>query len=329
MFPFSWVTMPKASLLGLRVAMIGTFAVVTAVASLVLMAVLTWLQIPFFGIYGILGFVLFFHILQWLIGPYLIEAVYRVKPVSPQEHSWLKEAFERVVKASGLSKAPRLGIAEIDMPNAFAYGNPLKGNAVAVTRGLLQNLPPEEVEAVLGHEVGHLKHRDVAFMMMISIIPALVYYVGYSLYISGWFGARSSRERSGGGAPLLLVGIALIILSFIFNLFVFYFSRLREYYADAHAAMNTNNGAKNLQRGLVRIMNTSGKLRKFRRTEPIKKLNEFKMFFISDPNTGIEGFGEIDELVEKVKNTKPSPIAELFSTHPHPAKRLKNLDKFK
>jgi heat shock protein HtpX len=320
--------MPKPSLLGLRFAMIGTFAVVTAVASLVLMAVLTWLQIPFFGIYGILGFVIFFHILQWLIGPYLIEAVYKVKPVSPAEHSWLTEAFERVVRASGLGKTPRLGIAEIDLPNAFAYGNPLKGNAVAVTRGLLKSLPPKEVEAVLGHEVGHLKHRDVAFMMMISIIPALVYYLGYSLYISGWFGARTSRERGGGGALLLLVGIGLIILSFIFNLFVFYFSRLREHYADAHAAMNVNEGARNLQRGLVRIMNATGRLRKFRRTEHVGKFSEFKMFFISDPNLGIEGLGDVDELVEKVKNTKPNILAELFSTHPHPAKRLKNLDRF-
>lgn len=321
--------MPKASLYGLRLAMIGTFAVVTAVASLVLMAVLTWLQIPFFGIYGILGFVIFFHILQWLIGPYLIEAAYKVKPLDPKEHSWLAEAFEKVVKTSGLGKTPKLGIAEIDSPNAFAYGNPLKGNAVAVTRGLLKNLPPNEVEAVLGHEVGHLKHRDVAFMMMISIIPALVYYIGYSLYISGWYGGTgSSKEKGGGGTPLLLVGMALIILSFIFNLFVFYFSRLREYYADAHAAMNVDDGAKNLQRGLVRIMNTTGKLRKFRRTDQISKLTEFKTFFISDPNMGIEGFGDIDELVKKVKESEPNPLAEVFSTHPHPAKRLKNLDKF-
>jgi hypothetical protein len=88
--------MAKASFLGLRFAMIGTFAVVTAVASLVLMAILTWLGIPFLGIYGILGFVIFFHVLQWLIGPYLIEAVYKVKPVSPAEHSWLMKAFEMV-----------------------------------------------------------------------------------------------------------------------------------------------------------------------------------------------------------------------------------------
>ncbi|MDI9619603.1 MAG: zinc metalloprotease HtpX [Candidatus Nezhaarchaeota archaeon] len=320
------IEMPRLSLLGLRLAMIGTFAVVTAVATLVLTAVLTWLQIPFFGIYGILGFVVLLHVVQWLIGPYIIEAAYKVRSIDPAEYPWLVRAFENVVRRSGLKKPPKLGIAEIDLPNAFAYGNPLKGNGVAVTRGLLRSLPPSEVEAVLGHEVGHLKHKDVALMMMISILPALIYYIGYSLYISGWLGG-SSRDR-GGGPLLLLVGGALMVLSFIFNLFVFYFSRLREYYADAHAALSVDNGARNLQRGLVRIMSNTRKFHRLGGSRQLERISEFKAFFISDPSLGVEGYGDVDKMVEEIKRMKPSLLSDLFSTHPHPAKRLRSLDRF-
>ena len=309
------------SLLKLRLSMIGVWAAVTASASLVLIIVLSLLGIPFFGIYGILGFVVGFHIFQWMIGPYIINAVYRVREIKPGEYPWLHEIVERLARRSGLEKPPKLMLADIEIPNAFAYGSPLTGNMVAVTRGLLTNLDREEVEAVLGHELGHLRHRDVIVMMMISIIPAILYYLGYTLYMSGWFGGYSRDERGNAGL-ILLIGIGLIILSFVFNLFVFYMSRLREYYADAHSAKVAKNGARNLQRALVKIMLASGRLR--RRIKG--KYDQLKMFFISDPAMGIRGYGRIDELVEEIKREKPSIWEELFSTHPHPAKRLRFLD---
>ncbi|MCS7132676.1 MAG: M48 family metalloprotease, partial [Aigarchaeota archaeon] len=215
--------------------------------------------------------------------------------------------------------------AEIDVPNAFAYGSPLTGNMVAVTRGLLKNLNAEEVEAVVGHEIGHLKHKDVIVMMMISLIPAIIYYIGYSLYVSGWFGgAETRREGGGGGGLVLLIGILLIMLSYLFNIFIFYMSRLREYYADARSATTVENGARNLQRALVKIMAASGRIPRSVR----KNYDQLKMFFISDPEVAIRDYGDVDKLVEAVKREKPSIFFELFSTHPHPAKRLRFLDNF-
>ena len=310
------------SLLKLRLSMIGVWAAVTAAASLVLVAVLTALGIPYFGLYGIIGFVVIFHLFQWLIGPHIINAVYRVRALKPGEYPWIHEAVARLSERSGM-KPPKLMIAEIDIPNAFAYGSPLTGNMVAVTRGLLNSLEPSEVEAVLAHELGHLKHKDVIVMMMISIIPAILYYLGYMLYLSGWFGGYGRNERGNAGL-VLLMGIGLIVLSFIFNLFVFYMSRLREYYADSHAARTADNGARSLQRALVKIMVASGRMR--RRIHG--RYDQFKAFFISDPDMGIRGYGDIDRLVEEVKKEKPSLLMELFSTHPHPAKRLRFLDNF-
>jgi len=320
--------MPKITLWKLRFAMLGTFAVITAIATLIFVMILTWLNISFYGLYGILIFVVFFHVIQWLIGPHLIDAIYHVKPLSRHERPELFEIVERIAKRSGLKYVPKLMIAEIDIPNAFAYGNPFTGYRVAVTRGLLETLPLDEVEAVLGHELGHLKHRDVVVMLMISIIPAIVYYIGYVLYISGWFGGFR-REREGGGPLLLLVGILLMVVSYLLNLFVFYMSRLREYYADTHAALNVDNGAKKLQRALVRIMYYTGRMKRYLGRES-KSYSHFKMFFIADPDKPIkaEYVRNIDQLVELIKRKKPSILEELFSTHPHPAKRLRHLDRF-
>ncbi len=313
----------RVSLLKLRLSMIGVWALITGLATLILTAILLYLGFPIIGIYGILGFVIAFHFFQWLIGPYIVNAIYRVRKLKPSEYPWLREAVERISARSGLKQPPRLMIAEIDLPNAFAYGSPLTGNMVAVTRGLLRSLDPEEVEAVIGHELGHLKHRDMIVMMMISLIPALIYYIGYSLYLSGWLGGGRQREGGGGGLAIL-IGMLLIALSFIFNLFVYYMSRLREYYADSHAAIHAENGAKNLQRGLVRIMAATGRLPRSAR----KSHSQLKMFFISDPDVAVRAYGDIDALIEEIKREKPSLLLELFSTHPHPAKRLRFLDQF-
>jgi len=314
----------RISLIKLRLTMIGTWAVITALATLLFVAVLTYLNIPFFGLYGIIGFVIFFHLIQWLVGPHIVNAVYRVKPADETEFKWLHDSLRSIAEKSGLKKTPKLMVAEIDLPNAFAYGSPTTGPIVAVTRGLVRSLPKDEVEAVIGHEVGHLKHRDVVVMMAISIIPAVIYYLGYTLYISGWFGGYGHRGERGNGGLLLLVGIALIVASFIFNLFVFYMSRLREYYADAHAAMVVKDGARKLQRALVRIMQASGR---FRRQE-LSHYEQFKAFFIADPEQSLRVSGDVDRIVEELKQQRASVLSELFSTHPHPAKRLRNLDRF-
>ncbi len=313
----------RLSLLKLRISMIGIWAVVTGLATLILAGVLLYLGMPLYGLYGILGFVIAFHFLQWLMGPYIINAIYRVRELKRTEYPWLHEAVAKISVASGLSKPPRLMLAEIDIPNAFAYGSPLTGNMVAVTRGLLRALDRDEIEAVVGHEIGHLKHKDVILMMMISLIPAIIYYIGYSLYLSGWFGG-GYRERDEGGGLIILIGILLIAVSYLFNLFIFYMSRLREYYADSHAATVVRNGARSLQRGLVKIMIATGRIPKAKRGAH----NQLKMFFISDPDIAVRGYGDVDRIVEEIKREKPSLLLELFSTHPHPAKRLRFLDQF-
>jgi Heat shock protein. Metallo peptidase. MEROPS family M48B len=93
-----------------------------------------------------------------------------------------------VAEANGI-KTPKVYIADAPFPNAFAYGSPIAGKRVAITTPLLKILNKDEVKAVLGHELGHLRHRDVEFLMFIGLIPALIYWLGYSLWFSGLWGS--------------------------------------------------------------------------------------------------------------------------------------------
>ncbi|RLG89443.1 MAG: zinc metalloprotease HtpX [Thermoprotei archaeon] len=319
------------SLVKLRLGMLGSIALIIGLGSLVLMAILTYL----FGGFGMdimitaLIIVVMFNLLQWLFAPHIIDAMYRVRPADIYREGWLIDTVKRIAKVSGLKKVPKVMVAEINVPNAFAYGSPLTGPRVAVTRRAIEVLNRDELEAVIAHEIGHIKHKDMAVMMLISIIPAIMYWLGIMLMRYGMFSAAfRSRDRGAeGGLVLVLGGLALAALSFIFNLFVLWFSRMREYYADTHAAFSVNNGALKLQRALAKILIDTGFLK--RRGVRIEKYETLKALFIADPGHRViaRGYINIDRVIAEIKSMKVSIWNELFSTHPHPAKRFRFLDK--
>jgi heat shock protein HtpX len=227
---------------------------------------------------------------------------------------------------------PKLMLAQIPLPNAFAYGSPLTGNRVAVTQGLLKSLDGGEVEAVIGHELGHLKHRDVQVMMVVSFLPALFYYIGYSLMLSGMFGGSRERNSEGNSA---LIGIFFMAFSWILTLFTLYLSRLREYYADRHSVSIVDNGAEKLSTGLVTIVNESQNQHNHGRREEKKDNTAFKSLFISNPDNAAADAAELNAnsitkkllLKEKLtkKVTSEDAFKEIFSTHPNIIKRLRAL----
>ncbi len=309
--------------------MAATLAAIIGLSTLFFTIILS--MIDAFSIYTLALFVVFFNVLQWLIAPYLIDAMYRVKKISRDEEPELYEMVERLSRRSGI-KPPQLMIARIPIPNAFAYGSPLTGNRVAVTAGLLNTLDAEEVEAVIGHELGHLKHRDVQVMMFISILPALLYYIGYSLM---WSSAYGRRDERGNGSLLALIGFLSILLYWVLTLFALYLSRLREYYADRHSASIVEDGPRKLSEGLVKIIEATERTK--RRFGSINHISSLKALFISDPDSSHRDLREIyqtdvwrtdRDLVTKYlrrKITVADEIAELFSTHPNIIKRLRAL----
>jgi heat shock protein HtpX len=308
-------------------SMIAALAIIFTLSTLVLTVILSLFQFDliFIGI-----FVVAFNILQWLISPYIIDAIYRVKEIPENEHPKLHQMVENLSSKSGIKK-PRLMLASIPIPNAFAYGSPIAGNRVAVTDGLLKTLDDEEVEAVIGHELGHLKHRDVQVMVLVSLLPAIFYYIGYSLMMSSMYSRR--REEGSGAAALLGMGLVAFSM-FLTYVCVSFLSRVREYYADRHSATIVEDGPRKLSEGLAKIVNVSRNMRRSGRN--MQNLNAFKALFITDPDRAeIESMAVAtitassdQKLVQEILSQEPTTLdklIEVFSTHPNIIKRLKAL----
>jgi|WetSurMetagenome_2_1015567.scaffolds.fasta_scaffold21964_5 heat shock protein HtpX len=320
----------------LRISMAGTLAIIFGLSTLVFVVILTLAGIGLSLItIGIL--VVAMNIGQWLLGPYLIGWIYKVRALKNDEKPELHQMVADLSKRSGIS-TPKLMLSQIPLPNAFAYGSPLSGSRVAVTQGLLDNLDSGEVEAVVGHELGHLKHRDVQVMMVVSFLPALFYYIGYSLMLSGAFGG-SGGDKKGGGGNNALIGIAFMAFSWVLTLFTLYLSRLREYYADSHSASVVENGAEKLSTGLVTIVELSkNPVRKQRDQQ--KNASSFKALFIANPDQAktdaadlhSAGITNKEELLRQRLSEKPTKIdtfTEVFSTHPNIIKRLRALEELR
>jgi heat shock protein HtpX len=186
-------------------------------------------------------------------------------------------------------------------------------------------MPREEVIAVLGHEVGHLKHRDVAWILSLSLIPLAIYFIGRALIWAGFMSGGRREERS-NPMILLAIGVALVAAGALFRFLIAHFNRLREYYADAHSALVTGQ-PRLLQRALTRIYVIIKS-----RPDIAAELSSHNHFaaqlFIVAPLVELSGgfYVDIDEVVERIKAQNPDPIEEVFSTHPPIPKRLRFLD---
>jgi heat shock protein HtpX len=305
--------------------MAGTLAIILSLSTLVFTVILSLFTTFSFVTLGIL--VVAFNIFQWLISPYIIDSLYRIREIREDENPKLHAMMEEISRKSGMKK-PRLMLAQIPIPNAFAYGSPIAGNRVAVTDGMLKALDQGEVEAVLGHELGHLKHRDVQVMMFVSLLPALFYYIGYSFMMSSWY--RGRRDEGSGGAML---GLAFMAFSWILNMFILYLSRLREYYADRHSALVVENGSQKLSTGLAKIVQVTKNMRQTKKQK--QNLGAFKALFIADPDHAetdsmaisamrLNDQKLVDDILAR-KVTTLERVIEIFSTHPNIVKRLKAL----
>src|SRR4030043_928650 len=313
----------------LRFSMAGTLAIIFGLSTLVFTVILTLAGLGFdlltMGI-----FVVCFNIVQWLIAPYIVGALYRVKELPQNENPQLHQMVDSLSQKSGIAR-PKLMIAQIPLPNAFAYGSPISGNRIAVTQGLLKTLDEGEVEAVIGPERGHLRHRDVQVMMVVSFLPALFYYIGFSLMWSG-----NSRDKNGSGNNALF-GIAFMAFSWILNLFILYLSRLREYYADRHSVSVVDNGAQKLSTGLAKIVNTTSNFKDAKKVQQGKpSASAFKALFITDSDRAVADSAELaamnassdQKLVQEILSkelTFADKLIEVLSTHPNIVKRLRAL----
>jgi len=315
------------NLVKLRFSMIGTIALLIIVST-VFFAIL----LSFFGVgnlFSLAFMVILSNLAQWLFAPQMINSMYKVKEIAKTEDSQIHDTVERLSQRIDL-KMPKVMMANMPIPNAFAYGSPIGGNRVAVTKGLLKSLQPEEVEAVLGHELGHLKNKDVQTMMFASAMPAIFYFLGSSMMSSAYTGG--DQRRTGGAAPMM-IGMGSMIVHYVLTLLTLHLSRVREYYADQRSISIVDDGARKLSEALAKIASSSSKMRLHRQSKA--NLNSFKALFIEDPDSsernevaisGTKMFKTDQQLVQEIlsrKVTAADNMMELMSTHPNIVKRLK------
>ncbi len=208
----------------LQTRMFLLLAVLFAILYAVIVGVGTWMGSGSAVSYIVLAFV--FLGIQYLIGPSIVGWTMRIKWVSDKEAPELQRMVAELAEKANLPK-PRVGISQLAIPNAFAFGRTQRDGRICVTQGILKILNHDELRAVLGHEMAHIKNRDMAIITLISVIPLILYWIALSVM---WGGA-GGRLQGSGYAALIGLGAAFFFY-FLTNLLVLYGSRIREYYAD-------------------------------------------------------------------------------------------------
>jgi len=186
--------------------------------------------------------------------------------------------------ASGLEKIPDIYIIDDPALNAFATGRNPNRAAVAVTSGLLQKLNRDELQGVIGHEIAHVRNRDVLLMSMCGVllgtIVILSWFATRMLFFGAIFGGRRSSSSAGGGYAqliILAVGLALMILAPIFAYLIYFaVSRKREYLADATSALYTRY-PEGLASALEKLGGSTAELKSANQaTAPMYIINPFR-----------------------------------------------------
>ena len=140
--------------------------------------------------------------------------------------------FVTVVCNQHNMKYPKIGYIDDGAPNAFTYGRTKNDARIIITRGLLEMLSPDEVEAVVAHEIGHAVHYDMAVMTMAQLIPLVLYYC-YEIF--------TSNSGDSDDSKLAIIGYVAYILYVISDYIILWLSRQREYYADSFSINVTRN----------------------------------------------------------------------------------------
>jgi heat shock protein HtpX len=227
------------------------------------------------------------------------------KEVTPAQEPKLHEIVDRLCLLANMQK-PRVGVAEMDMPNAFATGRSPKHAVICATRGIMQRLNDEELEAVLAHELSHVAHRDVAVMTIASGVGMLAGLVSRIAMWGALLGG-GGRGRGRGGQNIILIELATMVVSIVIYVIAYMLtmalSRYRELAADRSGAILIGKPSV-LASALVHV---TGDIGKIPRTD-LRKAEGMNAFFFAPALAG-------------------GTAAKLFSTHPPLQQRLDALNK--
>ncbi|KZX14105.1 zinc metalloprotease HtpX [Methanobrevibacter filiformis] len=311
----------------LRFRMWGAMVLLFALIYIIILLIGDFTGFGHYSIYPII--VIAMIVVQYLIGPKIVEWSMHVKYVSEEEAPDLHRIVGELAQIAGIPK-PKIGVSEMAVPNAFAFGRYKGDGRVCVTRGLLNILYENEVRAVVGHELAHIKHNDMIVTTIVSAIPSIFYWI----YISFMFGGSDNNNNG------FIIGIVALIAYFIGQLIVLFVSRVREYYAD-QGSIEFGNPPEALASALYKLVYGATNCSK----QDINKVKGTSAFFLNNvkdagfdidelsqldtDNDGLISASELAQLKYRQINVKKSDkFAELFSTHPNMLKRMERLAQF-
>lgn len=286
-----------------------------------------------------MGIIVLFVLAQFLVGPIIMDWSLRlIGSLNWVELNDLpphfKNALEELCRRNKLP-IPKVGLINDGSPQAFTYGRTPRSARVVFSMGMFDLLEEDEVEAVLAHELGHIKHWDFVIMTIAKLIPILLYQI-YKIFKS--LSKNKSRDKKGAEAGFFAAAMIAYLAYMIADYLVMYISRVREYHADKFGCYATKN-PNALLRGLVKIgfgmvkYGQTGRNEENSRKENRKSIEAMNIMNVSSSKTiTLACLGDEENevpLEEAIKEAMRwdlwNPWAgfyELYSTHPLTSKRI-------
>lgn len=269
-----------------------------AVLYLLFLAFLWKAGVGFVGMALIAGTLL---VVQFFFSDKIVLWSMGAREVDRDEAPELHAIVERLSQMADLPK-PKVAIAQSEVPNAFATGRGPKNSVVAVTTSLMARLNSQELEAVLGHELTHVRNRDVMVITVAGFFAAVASFLVHNLLFTFGFGYDTDREGEGGTGILVVWLVSMVVWVISFFL-IRALSRYREYAADRGSAILTG-APSHLASALVKI---SGVMERIPDRD-LRKVEGMNAFFI-------------------IPAHRRASLVELLATHPSLEKRLEQLKK--
>ena len=249
----------------------------------------------------IFGVIIWFTI-AWFSHSSMINAATNSKPLARNENKRVYNLVENLCISAGMTM-PKVNVIEDNSLNAFASGIDSKTFSVSLSRGIINKLNDEELEAVIAHELTHIKNRDVRLLIISIVFVGIFAFISETLLRSMRFGRMGRGKKEGAGIVIVL--LLALVGYLIASLFRFALSRKREYLADA--------GSAELTRRPLALASALRKVAADPTIEAVKRKDVAQMF-IENP---------------QVKEKKSSfSLTSLFATHPPISKRIQLLEQF-
>jgi heat shock protein HtpX len=277
---------------GLEARMLLTFFLL-GVLYLAFLAVLWYFQADLLTTLIFIGGFMF---IQYFYSDRMVLWSMGARPVSESEAPNLHETVSRLCAIANLPK-PRIAVVNSNIPNAFATGRNQKNAVVAVTSGLMRQLNQGELEAVLAHELTHVKNRDAMVLTIASFLSTLAFFLVRYLFFFGGGGDRRNRDSI---VLVWLASMAVYVASF---LLIRALSRYREFAADRGSAIITGQPS-HLASALMKISGTISRIP----SEDLRTVEGANAFFIIPAASG-------------------SSVFNLLSTHPPVEQRIAALER--